>query len=135
MSHAIFSDAWAKAWAEQLNSSPDYRRAARDWHGSICFRSRDRAPAQEKSIFLDLEAGVCRAARSATAEDLAAARYVLSASERTWQKLVTGRFDPLVALLTGLIRFERGRLTDFAERGAAAKELMLAAQRISDRQA
>ena len=85
---------------------------------------------RERCIFLDLEEGTCRAARTATAEDLENARYVLSARERTWKKLVTGRSDPLVVLMTGLIRFERGRLLDFAHHGKAAKELMLAAQRI-----
>lgn len=130
MAAEMFSDAWAKAWAEQLNASPAYRQATSAWHGSICFRSREREPGRERCIFLDLEEGVCRAARSATREDRDSARYVLAAKERIWQKLVTGRLDPLVALMTGLIRFERGRLADFASHGAAAKELMRAAQRI-----
>ena len=47
-----------------------------------------------------------------------------------WKRLVEGRSDPLVVLMTGLIRFERGRLTDFASQGKAAQELMRAAQRI-----
>jgi len=55
---------------------------------------------------------------------------VLTARERVWQKLVVGRSDPLVVLMTGQIRFERGRLIDFAGQGKAAQELMRAAQRI-----
>jgi len=127
----MFSAGWAEAWAEVLNRSAAYRSAAADWHGSICFRLRDRDPSREKSIFLDLEEGVCRAARSATAEDLANARFVLSARDRVWRRLVEGRSEPLVALMTGSIRFERGRLSDFAGQGKAALELMRAAQQIA----
>lgn len=132
MAAEIFSGPWAQAWADELNRSEAYRAAAAEWHGSICFRSKDRDQSRQKSIFLDLEQGVCRAARTATKEDLENARFVLSARERIWKRLVTGRSDPLVALMTGLIRFERGRLTDFAGQGKAAQELMRAAQRIGE---
>ncbi len=133
MSSDLFSADWARAWGDELNRSDSYRAAAADWHGSICFRLRDRDPAKEKSIFLDLEAGSCRTARTATPEDLASARFVLSARGRVWERLVTGRAEPLVALLTGSIRFEKGRLTDFTGQGKAAQELMRAAQRIGRR--
>ena len=130
MSAEMFTEPWAQAWAHELNTSPEYRAAASQWHGSICFKLKDRDPARAKSIFLDLEEGTCREARRATQQDLENARFVLTARERVWKRLVTGRSDPLVALMTGLIRFERGRLTDFAGQGKAAQELMRAAQRI-----
>jgi putative sterol carrier protein len=131
MSEEIFTEPWARGWAKELNSSERYRRAARDWHGSICFHLRDRDPQKERCIYLDLEEGVCRDARLATPDDRQAAQYVLSARERVWKRVVEGRTDPLVALMTGLIRFERGRLMDFAQHSEAAKELMRAAQRIT----
>ena len=130
MTGEIFTEPWARGWAEQLNSSEKYRQAASDWHGSICFQLRDRDPAKQRCVFLDLEEGVCREARVATAEDRESADYVLSARERVWRRLVEGRTDPLVALMTGLIKFERGRMMDFAEHTGAAKELIRAAQRI-----
>ena len=130
MTEEIFTEPWARGWAKELNSSEKYQQAAKDWHGSICFRLRDRDPQKERCIFLDLEEGVCRDARVATAEDRETAHYVLSAKERVWNRLVDGKTDPLVALMTGLIKFERGRLMDFAQHTDAAKELMLAAQRI-----
>jgi putative sterol carrier protein len=131
MSEEIFTEPWARDWAEQLNHSEAYHQAARDWHGSICFQLRDRDPAKQRCIFLDLEEGVCRGARVATAADRDSADYVLSARERVWRRVIEGRTDPLVALMTGQIKFERGRLMDFAEHTAAAKELMKAAQRIA----
>ena len=131
MSEEIFSEPWARDWAEQLNRSEAYHKAARDWHGSICFQLRDRDPGKQRCIFLDLEEGVCRGARVATAADRDSADYVLSARERVWRRVIEGRTDPLVALMTGQIKFERGRLMDFAEHAAAAKELMKATQRIS----
>jgi len=131
MTPEMFSGPWAQAWADELNGSEAYRNAASDWHGSICFKLRDRDRSREKSIFLDLEEGVCKAARSATERDIEDARFVLAARERVWKRLVEGRSEPLVVLMTGLIRFERGKLTEFAGHGKAAQELMRAAQRIN----
>ena len=131
MTEEIFTDPWARGWARELNSSQAYQEAASDWHGSICFRVRDRDPQRERCVFLDLEEGICRDARVATLEDRESADYVLSARERVWMRVVEGRTDPLVALMTGLIRFERGRWMDFAQHTDAAKELMRAAQRIA----
>lgn len=131
MADEIFTEPWARGWAKELNSSEKYREAASEWHGSICFRLRDRDPKRERCIFLDLEEGVCRDARWASAEDRESADYILSARERVWQRLIEGRTDPFLALMTGLIRFERGRLSDFAQHADAAKELMRAAQRIA----
>ena len=130
MTGKIFTEPWARGWAQELNSSEKYRQAACNWHGSICFRLRDRNPGKERCVFLDLKEGICRGARIATPEDRESADYVLAARERIWRRLVEGRTDPLVALMTGLIKFERGRLMDFAAHTDAAKELMRAAQRI-----
>lgn len=130
MSAEIFTGPWAEAWADELNSSEAYRSAATDWQGSICFRMKARDPHNEHSIFLDLRGGHCDAARIATEEDFRQARFVLSARRRVWKRLVEGQSDPLVALMTGLIRFERGSLREFANQGKAAQELMRAAQRI-----
>ena len=126
----MFTEPWAQSWAQVLNSSAEYRAAAKDWHGSVCFKLRSRDPQREQSIFLDLQEGQCLAARVATEQDFREARFVLSARERVWKRLVERRSDPLVVLLTGLIRFERGKLKDFAGHGKAAQELMRAAQRI-----
>jgi len=126
----MFTDPWARSWAQELNTSAEYRAAASGWHGSICFKSKGRDRSREKSIFLDLEEGVCKDARSATEQDLENARFVLVARERVWKRLVEGRSEPLVVLMTGSIRFERGKLADFVGHGKAAQELMRAAQRI-----
>lgn len=126
----MFSGPWAEAWARELNSSEVYRSAATDWDGTLCFKLKARDPSQERCIFLELQGGRCEVARLATEQDEQQAQFVLTAKERVWKKLVEGRTEPLVMLMTGLIRFERGRLTDFAGHGKAAQELMRAAQRI-----
>ena len=35
MSHEVFSEPWARAWADEIRGSDDYRRAARKWEGSL----------------------------------------------------------------------------------------------------
>lgn len=130
MSAILFSEPWAQAWAQQLNTSDAFRSSAAEWDGTLCFKMRDRNAGSAKSIFLELRGGECAAARVASEQDLRSAEFVLSARERVWTKLVEGRSEPLVLLMTGLIRFERGRLADFTGHGRAAQELMKAAQRI-----
>ena len=131
MSAPLFTEDWATEWANQLNRSPSYREAARGWSGSICFRLKDRDSAQQQCIFLKLEDGECTTARLASTEDRASADFVLTARERVWEKILGGRSEPLLALMTGQIRFERGKLMDFTGHGKAAQELMRAAQRIA----
>jgi putative sterol carrier protein len=126
----MFTAPWARAWLEEINGSEVYRSTAKGWDGTLCFRLRSRDPREERSIFLELEDGRCETARMATAEDLEQAQFVLSARGRTWRKLVESRSEPLLLLMTGLIRFDRGRLTDFTGHGKAAQELMRAAQRV-----
>ncbi len=92
-------------------------------------RGRDHSHA--RSVYLELNDGRCEAARAATPEDQRQAHFVLVAKERIWRRLVEGRSDPLVVLMTGRIHFERGRRIDFAGHGKAARELMRAAQRIA----
>lgn len=120
----LFSDAWARAWGEELARSESYRQAAAGWEGPVVFRLKG---AEDRAIFLDLHDGKCNAARTATADDYEKARYVLSADLPTWLSVLDGTISVLPAVLRGRLRLEKGRLSSLLPYTAAAKELVHAA--------
>lgn len=119
----LFSDGWAKAWGEELGRSEAYRRASERWEGPVLFRLRG----WERSVYLDLWHGECRAARAADEGDRESARFILSADLPTWLSVLDGTIAPLPAVMRGRLRLEKGKLSALMPYTAAARELVQAA--------
>ncbi len=119
-----FSDQWAEAWGAALNGSTVYREAAATWEGAIAVVVADTSGPPGPAVFLDVWHGECRAARTATAADLAEAAFVLEAAPGAWKQVLASQISPVMALLTGQIRLARGDLTRLLPYTAAAKELV-----------
>ncbi len=131
MSDDLFSQLWADAWKDRINSSPDYANAAASWTGTLGMRidpgsSEGDAPA----IVLDLEAGECCSAERVDSDGLDRAEYVLSAPEATWTKLLGEGRDPVWALMTGKLKLTQGALSGLMALGGGARELLAAARGI-----
>ena len=126
MTPPVFSVEWATACGAALNENPAYREAARNWEGAVLLQlaSADGAEGAQM-VYFDLWHGECRAARAATPEDEALARYVMSGTAGAWQQVLTGKVAPLMALLTGRIKLTRGALAELLPHVNAAKELVL----------
>ncbi len=117
---------WAKELKKRLDSSPTFGAAAAGWSGSLIFSMRldtHTGPA-ERAIYLALDGGRCRAVRPARAADSGDCDFILSASSETWQRILQGDGDPVMAILLGQIRFERGRWSALVPYAAAARELL-----------
>lgn len=119
-----FTDAWAAAWAEHLNASAAYRLAAATWEGGVVLEVADGTAEPEAAVYLDLWHGACRAGRVATAADRTAARYVLRGTRGAWQQVLTGRSQPILAIMTGKLRLVRGDLASLLPYAGAAKEFL-----------
>lgn len=119
-----FTDAWAAAWAEHLTASAAYREAAATWEGGVVLEVADGAAEPEAAVYLDLWHGACRAGRVATAADRETARYVLRGSRTTWQQVLAGKAQPIMAVMTGRLRLMRGDLVGLLPYAGAAKELL-----------
>ncbi|MDZ4863979.1 MAG: SCP2 sterol-binding domain-containing protein [Gemmatimonadota bacterium] len=128
MTVPVFSDAWARSCGEALNLNSAYRSAAATWEGAILLRMLPAVPADgERLVFLDLWHGDCRAARAASPNDEAAARYVLAGTTAAWQQVLTGAVPPLLAIMTGKLKLTKGALAELLPYVNAAKELVLTA--------
>ncbi len=132
MAVQALSASWAKEWKKRLDSSPAFAAAAAEWSGSLIFSMRQDANGggKERAIFLALEDGRCRVARSARDADRADCDLILSASTETWQRILEGKGDPVLAILLGQIRFERGRWSELVPYAGAARELLRTAAAI-----
>lgn len=133
MSHEIFTPDWAAAWGDELRESARFRRATAKWEGSILLRMEGDAASGitgERAVYLDLVPGDCRDARPATNADRQGATYAIAASASSWLGLVSGELDPLLALMSGRLRLERGALLRLARHVDVARELIAAARRV-----
>jgi putative sterol carrier protein len=123
----IFSAEWATCCRAMVDGSSAYRAAAAQWEGDLVFRVSDGAA---PAAYFDLWHGDCRALRPATAEDLAAARYLFEGTATSWQQVLEGRLVPLMALMTGRLKLSRGRIPDLVPHAESARELLLIMSRI-----
>lgn len=123
------SASWAREWKRRLDASPSFAVAAAGWSGSLVFsmRAGNDGAGKDRSVFLAVENGRCRTARAARDADRSGSDLILSASVETWQRILQSKGDPVLAILLGHIRFERGRWSDLVPYAAAARELLSAA--------
>ena len=129
----VFSDAWAAAWAKELNASDAFRVAALKWESAFVLVMQPDPAAgfrEGRAVFVDLADGACRAGRTATDGDLERAPYVLRASPAVWRQVLGGDLEPVGAVMTGLLDLSRGSLVGLAPWVGAAKELLSAACRV-----
>ncbi len=124
----IFTDPWARAWGERLNESEAYREAAESWEGAVLLED-SHADDDLRAVFLDLHHGACLEARVARAGDGERARYVLSATEADWLRVLDG-MSPISAILRGKLKLSKGSLASLMPFTRAASELVEAARRI-----
>lgn len=125
----VFTEEWARACCERLNTRAVYREAGAAWEWAVVLvMSADAAQGvtEDRAVLLDLYRGECRGTRLATADDLARAPYVLSASPAGWRDILAGG-DAVAALMRGQLRLVRGNLFQMSRHTAAAREMVAAA--------
>jgi putative sterol carrier protein len=129
-----FTQAWADAWAAELNASPSYRAAAARWDGAVALVMEDAGDRAGRAVLLDLWHGGCRSAvamdAGADAPALADAAFVFSGALAGWRQVFAEGVSPVIALLNGRIRLARGRLAALLPYAGAAKELLELAGRV-----
>lgn len=129
----IFTDAWARAWGDQLRDSDTYRSAAQSWEGAIAMvllGDSELGPTEDRAVLLDLWHGECRAARAAEPSDLESAPYVLQGPAAIWKRVLEGDLDPLFALMSGKLKLTQGSVAKLVPYTQASQEMVRAARRV-----
>ena len=133
---ALFSDEWAKAYADVLNDSQDYYRASTKWTaGPLAFVMRASPKhgfTRDSAVFLDLHRGKCREAKSmppgAAAQQ---ASFVIEGDYEVWMKVLSGQAQPLPMIVRGKLRLKKGSITRLLPFTQSSQELLRCAQTIS----
>ena len=124
------SPEWLQALQQELNTSPAYAAAARNWEGDFYFIINPEGTSTRPIyLYMDLWHGQCRSAQ--LVEDLREKNpaFVMSGGYTKWKKVVTAQLDPLQALATGQMKL-KGNLIAVMKSVRAAQELVQACTRI-----
>lgn len=94
------SDEWVKELMSRLNASGAYATAAKSWEGDFAFVIlKSGAVAEETHLYMDLWHGKCRSARKLASPGEESPAFMLSAPVGTWQKVLTGKLDPIRGIM------------------------------------
>jgi putative sterol carrier protein len=124
----VFSEQWAQAFAEEINTNEAHRQAAMGWEWPLILQMKNGD--NEKSVFLDLQNGECKFAKVADQNDSDAAEFIISASSDSWQKILNKELDPMLAVMTKKLELKKGNVGTLLKYVEAAKELIKSATKI-----
>jgi len=131
MASLWFTEKWAKAFQEQIQSNEKYQKSADSWEWPVVLvleKKEDSGIHEDTGIYLDLWHGDCREARIASTEDYMQAPYIISGSASNWKSTLEGKYDPIAAIVLGKLNLTKGSMTSLSRYVRAAKQLVVSAQ-------
>lgn len=122
------TDAWIKSLMAQLNDSPAYREAARDWEGDFYFII-DGLDGPKAHLYMDLWHGACRSA--CAVEDPASHQpaFVIEADLDVWRRVIEKKLDPIQGLVMRQLKLQ-GPMLKVMKTPKAATELVMCCTKI-----
>ncbi len=130
MSIPFPGDEWVKAMMADLNASKSYEDAAKNWEGDIIFEIQPGGSLEKTvRLYMDLWHGKCRDAYAVEEGKDVQAAFTISAPVANWKKVMTGKVNPIQAMMTGLLKL-RGNMAVVMKSVRAAKELVDSSTRI-----
>lgn len=98
MSIPFATDAWAKALMTQINSSPAYAEAAKNWEGDFYFVV-ENPDSQEQIIYIDLRHGQAHHACAVDNVSRFTPAFTLAAARAVWQDVLQRNLDPIRGIM------------------------------------
>jgi putative sterol carrier protein len=130
------SPEWTAAYGDAINASDEYRNASTEWtHGSVAL-VMPAAPAigvpEDVGIWLDLDRGVCRAAKLVTRSAAQQAAFILTAEYRYWKQIIKKELGPIAGIMQRKVALQ-GSLPIVVRFIKSAEALVDAATRVPTR--
>jgi WS/DGAT/MGAT family acyltransferase len=134
-SYRLFSEGWADAFREAINSNVHYRRASTHWRaGALAFVMRASPRhgfSTGSAVWIDLDRGVCLATESLPAAQAAQrAAFVIEGDYPAWMRVLKNEIAPLAALARGDLRLTKGSMIKLLPFTQSAQELVHSAQHV-----
>lgn len=123
-----FTEPWAAAFCDAINSSDAYHASAQKWIWPLALVLEADAALGYPSgaaIVLELENGYCRGA-SLHATDEVSTPFVLRGDYATWKQILKGELDPVMAITRKRLTLE-GSLATIMLNARSAKILVACA--------
>ena len=102
-SHPFPSPEWVAAYGAAINGSAGYREASLQWtHGPVALivsAHPEIGIAAPVGIWLDLDRGACREAKTVTADDAQNAAFVLTSEYRYWKQIIRKELGPIAGIM------------------------------------
>ncbi|HKF76279.1 MAG TPA: SCP2 sterol-binding domain-containing protein, partial [Candidatus Dormibacteraeota bacterium] len=114
-----------QAFKEEINRSPVYRQAAKDWKwtvGLVVEAEPDRNFPESKGVVMDLFEGQARDVRVGTAADAQACDFVITGTYSRWKQVAQKELDATRGMLQGKLRL-KGDLPTVVRYQKASQEL------------
>lgn len=132
----LFTEEWAQAYHEAINSSESYRRASTRWTAGPLALVMKASPRngylRDSAVLLDLHRGVCREASSLPPASAAhQAAFVIEGDHKVWMRVLSGQAPPLLMIIRGKLRLTKGSIRQLLPFTQSAQELINCAQTIS----
>jgi len=127
MAAEIFTEAWAQLWHEEINANAAYKKAAAKWEGAIGMvmtTNADMGIPSTRIVVADLWHGDSRSAKAIGEEELDQVPFIIEATPENWKKVLSGKLDPIVGLMSKKLKLARGGLFALLPYAKAAKELV-----------
>jgi putative sterol carrier protein len=110
MAYDFPSEAWLEAFVEALNQDERYAKVAKNWEGDFAFTVEPDDPQSDQVAFfyMDLWHGKCRDAQVANSieEMPKKPKFIMSASESVFRRVLAGDLDPMQGMLTRKLRLQ-----------------------------
>lgn len=133
MAKTVFPSAeWAAEYEKELNNSPAYAEAAKNWEGDFYFvidSDKDSPLPATVYLYMDLWHGQCRGARVVADKNEKNPAFVMSAGYSKWKRVVTAQLDPIQGLMTGQLKL-KGNMVMIMKNVKAAQEMVKACTRV-----
>ena len=120
------SEEWLKEYADLINASEDYAKAAAEWEGDVAYvveAEPDRGLPEDVWAWLDLHHGECREAKIVSTEEGEKAAYVIRAPLSRWEEVIRRELDPVKGMMQGKLKLT-GDLPSILKYLKAANELV-----------
>ena len=130
------SPEWITAYRDQINSSTAYKQASVEWtHGAVALVVNPQPAiglAEAVGIWLDLDRGVCRAAKLVPAAEAQTAPFVLTSDYARWKQVLRKELAPIAGIMQRKIALQ-GSLPIVVRFIRSAEALVEAATRVPTR--
>ena len=135
MSFKFPSAEWTTAYKDAVNGNVEYQKAGKEWtHGAVAMIVK-ADPAiglsEDYGMLLDVHGGECRGTKYvAKAEAEAGAPFVIVGDYARWKDVITGKDDPIKAMMQGKLKLTKGHLPTIIRYVESSRQLVKSAANV-----